>query len=161
MHFSNRFQVSTSLDETWQFLENQPINVGQCIPGTDLIEALSEDLFHLIVTQKVGHLKATFDLQAAVEEKKSGDFMRLSARGKSVRGARTEIRASALVSLTPVGDGVEITITSDVNLTGMLAALGRKVLEKRSAEIINEFADSLRSKLEAAKTPNGQFPLNT
>jgi uncharacterized protein len=147
--FSDSFAVDADISTVWDFFENKPETVGMCIPGAQSVSQIGPDKFRLIVYQKVGHLHATFDLQALIEERVPVEAMRLSARGRSIKGARTDIRATAQVRLSRVEAATQVRIDSNVTLTGVAASLGRKVLGKRTAEVTAEFASELQRRLSA------------
>jgi uncharacterized protein len=151
--FSDDFHVSAQVPVVWDFFENQPETVGMCIPGALEVTQAGPDKFRLVVQQRVGHLHATFELNASIVERTPMEALRLSAIGKSIKGARTDLRAAAEVKLSQDDAGTQVRIASNVMLTGVAASMGRKVLARRTAEVTAEFAAELQRRL-ARESPD-------
>lgn len=152
MELVDTFNVEAPVRTVWAFFEEQPLVVARCIPGIESAEEVGPDQYRLVVKQKVGHISATFDLKATVDDRAPLEVIKLTAVGRSVRGARTDLRARASVHLKPHPTGTHVQIISSVTLSGVAASLGRKVLTKRTAEVTAEFATQLASRI--ATDPN-------
>lgn len=149
MDFSDSFDVEAHISAVWDFFENNPEAVGMCIPGAQAVAKVGRDKFRLVIHQRVGHLHATFELHAEIKARAPMEAMRLSATGKSIKGARTDLRAVAEVRLSQLGALTRVQIDSSVTLTGVAASLGRKVLAKRTAEVTKDFASELQRQFRA------------
>lgn len=77
------------------------------------------------------------------------DSFAISAVGRSVKGARGDLRAKADIALAPNGTGTKVDLAADVALGGMLGSLGHKVVAQKTAEITREFARALSVLIQA------------
>jgi carbon monoxide dehydrogenase subunit G len=147
MKFEQSFFVAAPRSNVWDFFETQGEAVGACIPGMQEITSTGPDSYHLVITQKVGTLGATFDMKAEIKEKDPISSLKLTAAGRSIKGARGDLRASAVVTLDEVDGGTQVTLNAEVMLAGMLGSLGQKVIAQRAADIIEVFSAELAAKV--------------
>lgn len=147
MKFEELFTVDKPRDAVWAFFEEQAETVGRCIPGAQEVEDRGDDHYRVVVTQKVGSVSATFDLKAQIRDKDEPRSMSLSANGRSIKGARGDLRAKATVTLEDDGDGTQVRLEADVALAGMLGSLGHKVIAQKAAEITEQFAATLAKEM--------------
>ncbi|MCZ7528640.1 MAG: SRPBCC domain-containing protein [Acidimicrobiia bacterium] len=143
MRFEESFVVEAPREVVWRFFEERGPDVGMCIPGAESVEETGEDRYRVRVTQKVGTIGATFDLKAEIKDRTPIDALDISAIGRSVKGARGDLRAKAAIALAPNGSGTQIDLVADLALGGMLGSLGHKVIAQKAAEVTREFAQAL------------------
>src|SRR5207245_3728006 len=85
---------------------------------------------------------------------RAGGPQRLQAemvgQGQDVKGkGGAEMRM--ISRLVPLADGgTEVVVTSEVNISGILAQMGRGIIESVSAQLFQQFAAAMRQKLEVA-----------
>ena len=96
----------------------------------------------------MGAVSATFDLTTEINEKKVPQSMAISAIGRSIKGARGDLRATAQVELRENSDETEVHITGTVFLGGMLGSMGHRVIAGRISELTRELAVGLSKELE-------------
>ena len=65
MKFEQSFVIEAPRDVVWKYFEEEATVVGMCIPGAESVEPLGNDKYRVIVTQKLGSIGATFDLNEA------------------------------------------------------------------------------------------------
>ena len=140
MKVEQYFVVDSPIEEVWRFFENEGERMGMCIAGAQEIVLTEQDKYRVLITQKVGTMSATFDLKAHIYHKDPVSAMAVNVTGRSVKGARGDLRATADIELEPNGGSTTVNIVANVALGGMLGSLGHKVIAKRTAEITDEFA---------------------
>lgn len=150
MKVEQHFTVQAPMAEVWRFFDQEIELVGMCIPGAQQIQRLDENLYRLVVRQKVGHLGATFDLEGTRTVTTPGSSLSLAGRGRSIKGARGDLRASAVVTLTSDADRTNVEVAADVILSGMLASMGRTVIDQRITTITQEFAERLAQEIDTS-----------
>lgn len=135
-------------ERVWQFFQ-EITRVGGCVPGVEQVTPVDADRFRVLITQKVGFIKATFDVDTRVGAREPLQFMELASVGRSVRGAAGDVRFKNRIEFAPdPGGGTQITLSSEVALGGMLGALGHKVVAARARDITEQFAAALRSEIQ-------------
>ncbi len=142
MEFTNTFHVPVDIDTTWATLTDLE-KVAPCLPGATL-EEVDGDIYSGRVKVKVGPVVMTYRGTARlVEADADAKRGRIEASGKESRGAGTA-SADVVASLVAVDDGTEVTVVTDLNVTGKPAQFGRGVMAEVGTKIIDQFADRLR-----------------
>lgn len=146
MELTNTFTVSTPIDEMWPVLCDIE-RIAPCMPGAQLTEVEGEE-YRGEVKIKVGPINARFTGTATMVER-DDDAHRavLRARGRDTGGkgnADATITASAVSA--PEG-GTEVTITTDLSITGRVAQFGRSAMADISNKLLGQFVDCLESRV--------------
>jgi len=142
------FQVREPIDKVWTLLSD-PRNVAGCVPGAQITEAVDERTFKGSVRIKVGPSLTNYKgdvrferLDAATHE------MELIGKGQDVSG-----RGSASMKMTgrlrslPDG-GTEVATVAEVNVVGILAQLGGRIINDVSDVMFGEFTKRFQQQLE-------------
>ena len=143
-----RFVVRAPVARVWEFLTD-PYRVAAGLPGAAITEQLDEQTYAGTITVKVGPVASSYkgqvrferlDLEARVAE--------LTGRGLDVRGrGGADMRmTSRLVERQP--NETEVTVTSEVSVTGILAQFGRGMIEDVSDQMFEKFTAAMRAELE-------------
>lgn len=149
MKIEQKFSLNAPPDRVWAFLTD-PVQVAACLPGAAITSQIDDRTYEGTVTVKVGPVTAAYKGKVRFERL---DAQRLEAemvgQGQDVKGkGGAEMR---MVSrLRPLGGGgTEVAVDSDVNISGILAQMGRGMIESVSAQIFQQFAAAMKQKLEA------------
>jgi carbon monoxide dehydrogenase subunit G len=145
MELTNSFRVGVAVSEAWDTLTDVE-RIAPCLPGAQLQEIAGEE-FRGIVKVKVGPITAQYKGAATfVERDKDAGRVVLKAEGRDVRG---QGNASALITatLTADGDGTDVTVVTDLTITGRVAQFGRGVLADVSSKLLGQFVECLEHDL--------------
>jgi len=141
MELINTFEVSVPVDTAWKVLTDVE-RIAPCLPGAQLQEIEGNE-YRGIVKVKVGPITAQYKGKAIFLERDDTAYRAvLEASGRDTRG---QGNASAIITavLTPSGTGTQVTVTTDLTVTGKVAQFGRGVLADVSAKILGQFVDNL------------------
>jgi carbon monoxide dehydrogenase subunit G len=147
MELKHSFTVPVSLDQAWDVLLDVE-RVAACMPGASLDSVDGDDIAGKIKV-KVGPITQIYAGKAHFTERnREARVVMLEASGKETRGSGT---ASATVrsELIPDGDQTEVTVVTNLNVTGKAAQFGRGVLAEVSGKLVGIFADNLAGMLAA------------
>jgi carbon monoxide dehydrogenase subunit G len=141
-------QVSEPIDEVWAFLSD-PRKVATCVPGAKITEQVDEKTYRGTISIKVGPAVSDYrgELQILRLDPENHEI-ELLGKGQDVRG-----RGSASMKMTGrlrVVDGgiTEMTSVSEVNLVGIVAQMGARVITEVSNIMFGQFTKNLQSKLQ-------------
>ncbi len=152
MELTNDFVIDRPVEETWLILNDLEF-IAPCMPGARLTEIEGEE-YRGTVKIKVGPITAQYKGKASfVEQDAVAHKALLKAEGRDPRQGN----ANAMVSATmePSGDNhTKVTIHTDLKLSGKVASFGRGIIEDVSKNILGQFVENLRQKLEAEGTPS-------
>lgn len=160
MKVTESFVIPETPEKLWAFLE-QVDEVARCVPGVDSVEQIDADNSKVRVTQAVGPMTATFDLNMRITERRPQELMAFTAIGRAVRGAAGNVRSTNTVRLEPVEEGTRVALESDVALGGMLGSVGQKVVAKQAGKVTSSFAEALQQRLTGASVGPGASPNGT
>jgi uncharacterized protein len=150
MKLDNTFTVPVPADEAWKAMLDYG-RLAQCMPGATVDEIRGDDVTGQ-VRVKLGPIGITYQGKVTVTEKdESGRRVVLVAAGRELRGSGT---ASAQVTavLRDVGGSTEVTVATDLNITGKPAQFGRGVMADVSERLIGQFAANLARELQGTSS---------
>ena len=143
MEISDRFRVSTPIDETWKVLLDIE-RIAPCLPGAQL-EEIDGDEFRGVVKVKVGPITAQYKGTARLAEVNEAERrILIDASGRDTRG-QGNASAKILVTMTGDADGTEVDVHTDLSITGKVAQFGRGVLGDVSAKLLGQFVERLEA----------------
>ncbi|MET0915143.1 MAG: SRPBCC family protein [Jiangellaceae bacterium] len=147
MQLSNTFTVSLPVDQTWAtFLDLE--RIAPCLPGAAITD-VEGDSFHGGVKIKVGPISAQYRGTATfVEKDESAHRAVISAKGKDV-GGQGNAEATIIATLTPHGDGTQVRVDTDLDLSGRVAQFGRGVIGDVTGRLLTQFAKNLEAEINA------------
>ncbi|WP_426243330.1 SRPBCC family protein [Nocardioides sp. LHG3406-4] len=127
MKLQHSTQVQAPPDQVWTFLQDTRAVVA-CLPGAELTDDKGDDQYGGVLRVSIGPLKLNYNGQVDVTRRDAdARCLELSAAARDRRGGGS-VRADVRVSVTGAGDGAStLESTTDLQLTGRIAALGRGV----------------------------------
>jgi hypothetical protein len=141
MELTNEFRVAVPPEVAWGVLTDVE-RIAPCLPGAQLLE-VEGDEYRGTVKVKVGPITVTYKGAATfVERDESGRRAVLRAEGREARGQGTA-KATITADLSPDGDGTNVSIVTDLAVTGRVAQFGRGVLADVSAKLLGQFVTCL------------------
>ncbi|MBI2469471.1 MAG: SRPBCC family protein [Candidatus Rokubacteria bacterium] len=135
-------------DRVWAFLTD-PFQVASCLPGAAITEKVDDRTYRGTITVKVGPMTTSYKGTIRFERLDPGAWeAELVGQGQDVRGkGGAEMRMQSRLRVAE--GGTEVTVVSEVSITGLLAQLGRGLIEGVADQIFQEFAAAMRQKLGA------------
>lgn len=142
------FQVKHPIDAVWKFL-SEPAKVATCVPGAQITEQIDQTHFKGTITVKVG--PAVTDFKGEVEIVRldpQEHVLEMQAKGQDVRG-KGSASMKMTGSLRPLPDGgTEMISVSEVQVMGILAQMGGRVINEVSNIMFQKFAKNFQERLE-------------
>ncbi len=148
-HIEQSFAVHASADLVWRFLID-PRKVASCLPGAAITEQLDDDTYAGTMTMKIGPVSASY--KGKVTFKRLDHDSReaeIVASGQDVRGKG----GATMNMVSRVREGTqgrtEVTLISDVSVTGILAQFGRGMIRDVSDQMLERFTAAMKEQLAA------------
>jgi uncharacterized protein len=140
------FQVGQSIDETWNNLTD-PNKVVVCVPGASLTSQIDENNYKGEVELKVGPVKTKYDgLVTFLERDVTKKKMVLKGTGTDSKGkGGAEMNMTGL--LNEKDGGTEVNVTMELNITGMLAQFGSRLINDVTNQVIDQFVNNFKNQL--------------
>ncbi len=145
MQLTHSFRIPVPVDEAWVVLRDIQ-RVAPCMPGATIDEVNGDD-FTGGVKVKVGPITMTYKGEASfINVDEDAHRATIEAKGRETRGSGTA-RATVTAELRQDGAETEVTLVTDLAVTGKPAQFGRGVMADVGGKLIGQFADCLSSEL--------------
>jgi carbon monoxide dehydrogenase subunit G len=149
MKLEGSFAVPASKDTVWATINDVGV-MASCVPGCEGVQRLSETSYKAAVKADVGIIRARFNLVIEIVHTEPTDLMRFTSRGEEGSHASMLMSENSVVLVALSAQETQVTVTSDVSVTGRLGKFGLGVMKKKAEAITREFADALRAAVIAA-----------
>ena len=147
MELSHRFTVPIGVEETWEHF-NDIASVAECFPGAQVTEA-DADSFAGSVKVKLGPIALLYNGTGTfVEKDEAAHRFVVDAKGKDKRGNGTA-GANVVVTMTDAGGSTDVSVQTDLAITGKPAQFGRGVMQDVSDKLLGQFVACLEQRLTA------------
>jgi carbon monoxide dehydrogenase subunit G len=151
MELTNEFHVPVPVGEAWSVLTDVE-RIAPCMPGAQL-EEIEGDEYRGSVKVKVGPITAQYKGKARFLSKDDAAHIAvLRAEGRDSKG-QGNAAATITATLVASGTGTDVTVTTDLTVTGRVAQFGRGVMEDVSKKLLGQFVQCLEHDVLA--TPEG------
>jgi carbon monoxide dehydrogenase subunit G len=147
MEFSGSVEIPASRAKVFAFVTD-PDKVGGCGPGVESIEVVDATHFKAKAKVGVGFITARFVVDLEIAEQQPPDMAVIKAHGQAPGSA---VDAVGRMTLTEGSEPDTTTMdwSADVNLSGMLASVGARMVEGTANKMIGQTFDCIRAKIVA------------
>lgn len=154
-NFDKDFTVDagTPIENVWANFTT-PDKVVVCLPGATLIEILDEKRFKSRIEVKLGPVKSAYEGVIEFTERNQSEYsMKMKGATKDVKG-----KGSADFTLSSTiheqEEGVKVDISMEVNIQGMLAQFGARLINDATNQIFNQFIKNFKAQLAGEEVDN-------
>jgi carbon monoxide dehydrogenase subunit G len=147
LRIEKTFQVKEPVEKVWGFLSD-PRKVATCVPGAQITEQVDEKTYKGAISVKVGPSVTDYKGEVQIVRLDPENYeIEILGKGQDVRG-----RGSASMKMTgklkALDDGgTEVTSTSELNVVGILAQMGSRVISEVSNIMFGEFTKNFQALL--------------
>src|SRR5258708_15704063 len=147
------FVVKAAPAAAWAFLTD-PQRVARCLPGAAITEKIDDKTWAGTMTVKVGPVQSSYKGKVVFERlDPTTRTAEIVATGQDVRGkGGADMRLTSSVKELARGE-VEVSAVAKVNVTGILAQMGRGMIQDVSDQMFQVLSQRMRAELEAASAP--------
>jgi carbon monoxide dehydrogenase subunit G len=148
MELTHTFTVPASADETWAHFQDIE-SVAGCFPGATVTEVDGDD-FKGSCKVKLGPIALVYSGTGSfVEKDDAAKRFVVEAKGKDKRGNGTA-GATVTATMTDSGGSTDVTVVTDLAITGKPAQFGRGVIQDVSDKLLGQFVACLEQQVGAA-----------
>jgi uncharacterized protein len=154
LRIEKTFHASEPIEKVWSLLSD-PSKVASCVPGAQITEKIDDKTYKGSISVKVG--PSVTDYKGEVQILRldpQNHEIEIQGKGQDVRG-----RGSASMTMTGKlatidGGATQVTSTSEVNVVGILAQMGARVITEVSNIMFDKFVHNFQALLQ--QQPNAQ-----
>ena len=148
MQIEKTFQVKEPIDQVWSLLSD-PRRVATCVPGAKITEQVDEKTYKGTISVKVG--------PSATDYKGELEIVRLDPENHEIEilGKGQDVRGRGSASMKMTGKlrsledgGTEVASISEVNVVGILAQMGSRVISEVSNIMFGQFVKNFQAQLQ-------------
>ena len=146
MKLEGSYEVKAPREKVWgAFLD--PETLRKAIPGCEKLEMIGPDEYKATLKIGVAAVKGTFEGKVRLSDKKPSDSYRLAAEGSGGPGF---VRADTLISLADIDGGTRVSYSADVQVGGLIAGVGQRMLGGVSKMMADQFFNRMSEQLTTA-----------
>ncbi len=153
LRIEKTFQVNEPIEKVWSFLSD-PAKVASCVPGAQITEKIDDKTYKGSISVKVGPSVTDYKGEVQIVRLDPQNHeIEILGKGQDVRG-----RGSASMTMTGKlatldGGATQVTSISEVNVVGILAQMGSRVITEVSNIMFEKFSKNFQALLQQ---PAGQ-----
>ena len=154
LEIAKTFTIDAPRSAVWAFLTD-PQRVAGCLPGAAITEKVDEKTYAGTITIKVGPVTASYKGRVRFESLDEGaGTAEIVASGQDVKGkGGADMRMRS--KLTEIAPGqTQVASTSQVNITGILAQMGARMIQDVSDQMLGRFTQAMQAELGSTATPD-------
>src|SRR5215831_16646666 len=151
------FEVKEPVEKVWEFLSD-PRKVATCVPGAEITEQVDDKTYRGAIKVKVGPSVTDYKGEVQIVRLDAQNHeIEILGKGQDVRG-----RGSASMKMTGAlralaDGGTEVKSVSEVNIVGILAQMGSRVIAEVSNIMFDLFVKNFQALLkQPSEAPQSQ-----
>ena len=139
MRIDETVEIAAPADSVWAFLAD-PERVAAALPGAEIAEKVGENAYKGGMSVSVGPLAASYTgtVSFDLNEAERSAVVRARGQGKAGMGAAEMTMSSTVEALAH--DRTRVAVSAKLVVTGILAQLGRGMIQHVSKKMIKDFA---------------------
>jgi len=147
LQFERQIEIQNSKERVWQFLWDVDRFIA-CVPGCREASTVEPGKqYTATMSEKVGPFRVEFPMRIDVLESKELSYIKAQATGNDSKiGSRMKVDLE--VRLAGQGDKTTLSLVTGVDILGKLATLGHSIIKRRADQVMDEFAQAVKQKLE-------------
>jgi uncharacterized protein len=144
MKLESSYDVPAPRSKVWDaFLD--PTQLKQAIPGCEKLEAVGPDEYKATMKIGVGGVKGTFEGKVRITDKKPPESYKMAVEGSGGPGF---IRGETVITLTDAEGGTRVSYSADVQVGGLIASVGQRMLGGVSKMMADKFFNRMAELLQ-------------
>lgn len=147
MRFDKEVEISAPREKVWKFIWDVDRFIA-CVPSCKDAKTVEEGrLYSATMVEKVGPFRVEFPTTIEVLEKEELKHIKAQASGADNKiGSRMKIELD--VNLQERDNKTLLGFVANVDILGKLAALGHGIIKRRADQVLDEFAQAVKKRLE-------------
>ncbi|MBZ5521588.1 MAG: carbon monoxide dehydrogenase subunit G [Acidobacteriia bacterium] len=119
-----------------------PAVLQKCIPGCEQLEKSGENQYSAKLSAGVGTIRSVFTATVTMQDMVAPSHYKLVVEGKGQPGF---VKGSGALDLAEKDGGTEIKYTGEVNIGGILASVGQRMIQATASMMAGKFFKALEA----------------
>ena len=151
MQITGKFRVTAPRDQVFVALKDAD-NLRACIPGCESLQEVEPNVYDAQVSIGFPGMKGRYTGRASITEIVVPESYTLAING---RGKPGFVNGTATLVFVEVGDETEVTCSSDVQVGGVIAAVGSRMIQAGAKKMMDDFFQRFRARIDG-DSPDGE-----
>jgi len=148
MKIEGNHKISAPRERVFEAL-NDPSVLQKCIPGCESLEKASDNQYNAKLSAGVGAIKSKFTATVTISDLVAPSHYKLTVDCKGQPGF---VKGSGEFNLEESDGGTEIKYTGEVNVGGMIASVGQRMIQSTANMLAGKFFTALEAETKV-QTP--------
>ena len=147
MQFEKQVEIEVPREKVWNFIWDVDQFIS-CVPGCKEARTIEEGKrYSATMVEKVGPFKVEFPTTIEVLEREELSRIKAQASGADNKiGSRMKLDLE--VKLREENNKTVLQFVAGVDILGKLAALGHGIIKRKADQVLDEFAQAVKKRLE-------------
>jgi carbon monoxide dehydrogenase subunit G len=147
LQFSKEVEILAPREKVWNFIWDVDRFIA-CVPGCKEAKTIEAGkLYAATMVEKVGPFRVEFPTTIEVLEREELAHIKAQASGADNKiGSRMKL--SLDVKLQDRDEKTVLSFVAGVDILGKLAALGHGIIKRKADQVLDEFAQAVKQRLE-------------
>lgn len=136
MEMTGQQIVPLPQDKTWEALNDTQV-LKECVPGCETLEKISETQYELAIKSRIGPVSARFKGLMTLQDVDAPNGYTMIFEGQG--GVAGFAKGSAVVTLSPEGEGTLLAYSVKAMVGGKIAQLGARLIDGVARKLADDF----------------------
>jgi uncharacterized protein len=147
LDFQKEVEIAAPREKVWNFIWDVDRFIA-CVPGCKEAKTVEEGKrYTATMVEKVGPFRVEFPTTIEVLEREELSRIKAQASGADNKiGSRMKLELD--VNLSEKQDKTLLNLVAHVDILGKLAALGHGIIKRKADQVMDEFAQAVKQRVE-------------
>ena len=145
MKFEGSYDLPAPREKVWAALLD-PAQLMTAMPGCEKLEAIGEGEYRAILKVGVAAVKGTFEGKVKLSNLEPPSRYKMAVEGSGGPGF---VRGEATMELADLENGTRVTYRADVQVGGLIASVGQRMLGGVSKMMVDQFFSRVSEQLRS------------
>jgi len=131
-----------------------PEILARCMPGCDHLDKIGDDEYEMKMKVVISSVQGLFGGKVRLADQSPPDSFRLLVEGSGKVGF---LKGEGMLTLAPVDASTEVKYEGDVQVGGMIAGVGQRLLDVTAKLIIKKFFEKFTDAVGRSPDPRADF----
>ena len=134
----------------WSLLLNTDV-LSRALPGCQSLVPIGPDEYEIRMKMAISSIQGLFSGKIRIAEQNHPSSYRLLIESQGKLGF---VRGEGLLTLAADGDGAKVYFSGEIQVGGLVATVGERMLDMTTKMMIKRFFNGLAAEAEGLKKPN-------
>ncbi len=147
MKYQGKVSLQAAAETVWDVVLDIE-QFADCMPGMQDLVKIDDRTFEGGMSAKVGPVAGDIRFRSQIVDVDPHVSLTAHVEGEDSL-TKSTMTSDITMTLSPDGDATELAYTAEVNIKGRLGIVGDMILRATGVQVIDEFFNRLRKKVEA------------